>query len=62
MCSTNGGSAKALQLAIAYREKVILDMFVREGSMLGWPAVIASTNFKFKMAFRNNIFIKNPAM
>lgn len=31
MCSTPGGSDKALQLAIAYREKVIAEMLIKEG-------------------------------
>lgn len=31
ICSTNGGKDKALELAIAYRERVILEMLDREG-------------------------------
>lgn len=31
MVSTSGGSEKALALAIAYRDKIISEMFEREG-------------------------------
>lgn len=31
MCSTNGGRDKSLELAITYRERVILEMLEREG-------------------------------